>query len=423
MSIPEQASILPSLQHDPLAALRHRDFRLLALGRFIASLGEQMVSVAIGWELYERTGSAFALGLVGLVQVLPIIVLALIAGHVTDRFNRKHVLLITQILLSGCALGLALLSYTQGSLVLVYLCLLMIGVARAFNNPAASALLPQTIPEEAFPNAATWSSSVWQFAAVMGPPLGGFAIAIFNSAVMVYLFDAVAAIMFAMLVFFIRGRQTVFSTEPMTLKSLLGGFRFIANTKVILAAITLDMFAVLFGGATALLPIFAKDILHVSSDGLGWLRAAPSIGAVVMVLLITYMPPFKKAGRALIWAVAGFGVATIVFGVSTNFYLSLAMLVLLGALDNISVVIRTILLLTHTPDEMRGRVYAVNGVFIGASNELGAFESGLASALFGPVLAVVTGGIGTILVVLGVAYIWPELRHMGSLSKSHDINS
>jgi MFS family permease len=411
------ASLEASVRHDPYAALRYGDFRFLIFGRFIASLGEQMVSVAIGWELYERTQSAFALGLVGLVQVLPVILLVFISGHVADRFNRKRIVVITQFLLGVCSLGLALLSVTQGSLVLVYLCLLMVGVLRAFNNPAASTLLPQTVPPEVFTSAATWSSSAWQFAAVLGPAIGGLMIAIFKSAAEVFLLDAIAAMVFAVLVIRIHGRQIATSKASASLETLSAGFKFIWNTKTILAAITLDMFAVLFGGATALLPVYAKDILQVGPEGLGWLRTAPSVGALGMVLLTAHLPPFRRAGYTLLWAVIGFGVATIIFGVSTSFPLSLAMLVLLGAFDNISVVIRSTLLLALTPDEMRGRVSAVNSVFIGMSNELGAFESGVAAGLLNsPILAVVGGGIGTIIVVLWVMWQWPPIRRLGSLA-------
>jgi len=403
-------------RHDPYAALRFHDFRLLIFGRFIAALGEQMLSVAVGWELYERTGDAFALGLVGFVQVLPVILLVMVSGHVADRFNRRRIVVITQLLLGTCSLGLAVLSASQGSLVLVYLCLLFIGVARAFNNPAASTLLPQTVPPDRFTSAATWSSSAWQLAAVLGPALGGLMIGLFKNAAVVFLIDALAAATFAFLVLQIRGRQIATSKEDASFKALVAGFSFVRNSKVILAAITLDMFAVLFGGATALLPVYAKDILQVGPEGLGWLRTAPSIGAMVMVLLIAYLPPFKRAGKTLLWAVVGFGVATIIFGLSQSFGLSLLMLALLGAFDNISVVIRSTLLLALTPDEMRGRVSAVNSVFIGMSNELGAFESGVAAALVGPVLAVVSGGIGTILVVLWVVGQWPQMRRLGSLA-------
>ncbi len=413
----ESVQLSATVQHDPYAALRYRDFRLLAAGRFIATLGEQMTSVAIGWELYERTHEAFALGLVGLVQVLPVIILSLPAGTAADRYNRKRIVLFSQVVLAAGAMGLALLSATQGSLLLVYGCLLLIGLARAFNGPASSTLLPLSVPPEVYTSAATWSSSAWQLAAVIGPALGGLAIALFNSATEVFVFDAIAGLTFLALVAAMRGKQLKPKREEMSRKSLAAGIGFVWRTKIILAAITLDMFAVLLGGATALLPVYAKDILQVGPGGLGWLRAAPSVGAVLMAFTLAHRPPFQHAGRTLLFAVAGFGVATIVFGLSTSFWLSLAMLATLGALDNISVVIRSTLLLTRTPDEMRGRVGAVNGVFIGTSNELGAFESGIAAGLFGPVVAVVAGGIGTILVVLLIAFGWPEVRRLGRLDE------
>ncbi len=406
------------IPHDPYAALRFRDFRFLAVSRFVGSLGELMVNVAIGWEIYERTNSYFLLGLVGLVQVTPVILLALIAGHVADRFNRKRIVLITQLLVGICSVGLALLSASQGPLVLVYIILLMLGILKAFNDPASTTLLPQSVPPEHFQSAATWNSSAWQLASVVGPALGGMLIGILDSATLVYALNAVICVIYVTLVAFMRGRPIAQSHEALTRKSLTAGLEFIRSTPVILAAITLDLFAVLFGGATALLPAYAKDILQVGPEGLGWLRTAPSIGAIIMVFALAHLPPFRKAGKTLIIAVIGFGIVTIVFGISRSFLLSMAMLILLGALDNISVVIRGTLLLVRTPDEMRGRVSAVNSVFIGMSNEMGAFESGVTAALFGPVLSVVGGGIGTIIVVLLVAAKWPQLRNLTTLSES-----
>lgn len=400
---------------DPYAALRFRDFRLLLVGRFISSLGDQMLSFAIGWELWLRTSSELALGMVGLVQVIPIILFSLPAGHVADQHNRKRIILFTQSLLAACALSLTLLSYFTGPLVLVYLALFGIGLARAFNSPAASTLLPQTVPPAVFTSAATWSSSAWQFAAVVGPALAGGYVALFHRVTAIYLFDAIACITFLVLVVMIKGRQLALSRKAATWDSLKEGINFIRSTKIILAAITLDMFAVLLGGAVTLLPVYATDILKVGPEGLGIMRAAPSIGALMMAITLAHLPTFQHAGRTLLFAVAGFGVATIIFGLSTIFLLSVAMLLTLGALDNISVVIRSTLMLTLPPDEMRGRTSAVNSIFISASNELGGFESGAAAALFGPVLAVVGGGIGTILVVLGVAKVWPEMRNLKSL--------
>lgn len=414
-ALPRVPAPPPPTRHDPYAALRFRDFRWLTAGQFVSTLGHQMLSVAVGWELYERTSSTLALGLVGLVQVVPVILLSLPAGQLADRYNRRAIVLVAQLLLALCSLGLALVSWAHGPIALVYLCLLGIGIARAFNSPASSTLLPQTVPPEHFANAATWSSSTWQLSAVAGPALGGAVIALSRNAALVYLADVVACLLFVLALGQIRGRQGARSTAPPSLQSLLAGVRFLRRSNILLAAITLDLFAVLLGGATTLLPVFARDILQVGPTGLGWLRAAPSVGAVVTAITLAYLPPLRHAGRALLWAVAGFGVATIIFGLSRSFALSLLMLALLGGLDNISVVIRGTLLLVCTPDELRGRISAVNSVFIGASNELGGFESGLAAALLGPVLAVATGGIGTILVVIVVALVWPEIRRLGRL--------
>jgi MFS family permease len=402
-------------RHDPYAALRFLDFRLLLAGRFITSFGSEMVTFAIAWELWLRTHSAFSLGLVGLVQVVPVIILSLPAGHVADQYNRRRIVLISQLSVALCVLGLAFLSYSQGSLILVYLCLFGLGVARAFNDPASSTLVPETVPSHLFSSAATWNSSTWQLASILGPTAAGLVVGLAGNVTFIYVFDAIGAITFTILLSMIKGKQLPLAAKSATWSSLIEGFKFMRDTKVILAAITLDMFAVLFGGAVALLPIYATDILHVGPQGMGIMRAAPSIGALLMAFLIAHLPPMKNAGRTLLWAVAGFGAATIIFGLSTWFWLSVLMLALLGSLDNISVVIRATLLLTQTPDEMRGRISGVNGIFIGISNELGSFESGFAAALFGPIIAVVGGGIGTILIVLLAAKIWPEMRDLKTL--------
>jgi len=417
MTSPINSALPANARHDPYLALRSRDFRLLLTGRFITSFGNEMLTFAISWELWLRTRSAFALGMVGLAQVLPVILLSLPGGSVADRHNRRRIVRITQAAFALFALGLGVLSYFQGLLVLIYACLLGIGITRAFNDPAASTLVPEAVPPELFTSAATWSSSAWQLAAITGPAAAGLVVALSNNVTWIYGFDALAALSFLVLLGFIKGRPLALSQKAATLDSLLEGFRFIRGTKVILAAITLDLFAVLFGGAVALLPIYATDILQVGPQGLGLMRAAPSVGAVLMAFIIAHLPPFKRAGRTLLIAVAGFGIATIVFGLSKNFPLSLAMLLLLGALDNISVIIRQTLLLTFTPDEMRGRTAAVNSIFIGASNELGAFESGTAAALLGPIPAVVIGGIGTLLVVLAVGKVWPEMRELKTLDR------
>jgi MFS family permease len=401
--------------HDPYAALRHQDFRLLLIGRFLTSFGNEMLSFAIAWELWLRTHSAYALGMVGLVQVIPVILLSLLAGHVADQYERKRIVIITEALLAFCALGLGWLSHTQGSLILIYTLLLGIGIARAFNDPASSTLIPQTVPAENFPNAAMWNSGTWHVASITGPAVAGLCVGIFNSVTFIYVFNSISAITFCILLTFIKSKPLALAAKSATLDSLREGLQFMRRTKIILAAITLDMFAVLFGGAVALLPIYATDILKVGPTGLGILRATPSIGALIMAFALAHLPPMKNAGKTLLAAVAGFGVATIIFGLSRSFLLSVAMLALLGGLDNVSVVIRGTLLLTQTPNEMRGRVSSVNNVFIGISNELGSFESGLAAGLLGPIAAVVLGGIGTLIVVGSIAKFSPELRDLKTL--------
>src|SRR5829696_8371640 len=314
-------------RHDPYAALRNKNFRLLLTGRFITAFGNEMLSFTIGWELWLRTHEAFVLGMVGLVQVIPVILLSLPAGHVADQYNRKRIVLITELFLALCVLGLGWLSYTQGPLYMIYALLLGIGIARAFNDPASSTLLPQTVPPELFSNAATWGTSTWQFAAITGPALAGLLIGFSNSVTFIYIFDAFAAVVFCVFLAMIKGRELALAQKSATWKSLTQGFRFMRDTKVILAAITLDMFAVLFGGAVALLPIYATDILQVGAQGLGILRAAPSVGALLMAFLLAHLPAMQNAGKTLLLAVTGFGLATIVFGLSTSFLLSIAMLV------------------------------------------------------------------------------------------------
>lgn len=410
-----------TISHDPYRALRFRDFRLLFLGTFVATLGEQMLAIAIGWELYDRTGSALALGVVGLVQICPVMLLTLPAGYVADRFNRKQILLIVQLVLALCSLGLMAISAMHTTLILSYGCLFIIGSATAFVGPASSALMAQTVPEQLFENAATWSSSSWQLAEVVGPALAGFLIAIFHGAALVYGLNAACALIFLLLLLLLRVRQQKSEVqEQKTWRSLGEGIAFLGRERILLAAITLDLFAVLLGGAITLLPIFAKDVLHTGPLGLGWLRVAPSIGAISVAAFLAHRPPLKRAGPALLVAVAGFGLATIVFGLSHTLWLSLLMLLLLGGFDTVSVVIRSTLLLTRTPERMRGRISAVNSLFISASGQLGGFESGLVAQLFGPMISVVSGGVGTIFVVLFVCLLWPEMRRLKSLEQARE---
>ncbi|HSV62563.1 MAG TPA: MFS transporter [Chthoniobacterales bacterium] len=439
-----------SQKHDPYAAFRYSGFSFYTSGNLVSVIGRLMFIVAVEWEMYARTHSATALGLVGLVIALPVVLLSLPAGHIADRFPRKRIVLVTQALSAICSLALAFVSWNhlnipswgilRGgnrflfsvatvferhtyfhfddlSIPLIYLILLISATGRTFGWAARSSYFPQLVPRDVFANAVTWNSSVFQIGSVIGPALGGLLI-VRAGFPFIYALDAACAFSFFLLVLPIRSSDRGSSSERNAWRSLKEGIRFILHKQVVLATITLDMFAVFLGGATALLPIFADQILHCGPIGLGWMRAAPGIGAFIMALLIAYLPPMNNAGKALLWCVSGFGLATIVFGLSRYLWLSLAMLFLTGVFDSVSVVIRHTLLQLVTPDSMRGRISAVNNIFIGTSNELGALESGLTAALFGPVLSVVGGGIGTILVVLGVCWKWPETLKIGALDKN-----
>ena len=405
--------------HDPYAALRVRNYRLYLIGSLVANLGSQMLTVAVGWELYERTGSAMALGWVGLVEFAPFILFALPAGHLADRFARQRLLAAAQGVMALAALGLAVVSVGHFGVGWMYACLFVTGVVRAVGMPAGQSLMPLLVPRETFSNAVTWRSTSYQLASTVGPAAGGFLIAVTQRPAVVYVTEALLALIFiGCLVTLQVPRGETAPTSALTLASLLAGVRFVWGTKLILAAMTLDMFAVLLGGATALLPVYAKDILHVGPTGLGWLRAMPAIGSLVMGMGLAHRPPLRRAGRTLVSAVIGFGIATIVFGISQWYWLSLAMLFATGVCDSISVVVRHTLVQTRTPDALRGRVSAVNGLFISCSNEMGGFESGLVAACFNAVVSVVSGGVGTILVVLGVTGLWPELAQLRELHKA-----
>ena len=418
---PEKVERAPSRikktsKNDPYAALRHPNFRAYTMGNFIAVLGQQMLSVAVQWEIYERTNSTLALGFIGLVSWIPIFLFILPAGSLADRYNRKNIVLGTQILFAACSLGLALDSKLLHSIPLMYALLFLTGVSRALSDPAKQALLPQLVPEADFPNAMTWGSTVFQTATMLGPALGGFLIA-FLGYPSVYGLDAFCGLAFFGFVWTLQYRP-VDRRKPgknIGWKSLAAGLKFVWNTKIILATISMDLFVVILGGATALLPAFAKDILHAGPLALGWLRAAPAMGAFLMASTLAHLPPLKRAGRALLWAVAGFGAATLAFGFSKWFWFSFLMMFLTGALDNISVIVRSTLVQVLTPDSMRGRVTAVSYIFIHSSNELGGFESGLTASLFGLVPAVVAGGLGSILVVFMVMALWPQVDKLGSL--------
>jgi len=409
------AGATDSVARDPYAVLRNRDFQLYLVGRFVAALGQQMLTVAVGWELYERTNSSLALGLVGLTQMLPMILFTLPAGHVADNYGRKGIIVLMSLILALASLGLTLISAREADVFWIYFCLFAAGTARTFLWPASSAFLPRLVPREHFSKAVTWNSGSFQLSSVAGPAAGGAVIALTGRAWPVYAFNAAAALVCLALISFVRREHVVAAKEKMTARSLVAGFKFVFASPIILGTITLDLFAVLLGGATALLPVYAKDILGTGPSGLGLLEAAMPLGSLFCALILAHRPPLQKAGAALLRAVTAFGVATIVFGYSRWFWLSFLMLFVCGAVDNISIIVRHTLVQVLTPDEKRGRVSAVNSLFIGTSNELGGFESGLVAYLASPVFSVVSGGVGTILVVIAVAIIWPEIRKFGRL--------
>ena len=362
-----------------------------------------------------------AMGYIGLVQVLPIILFALPAGQLADRFSRKMIAMTTQLVFALCALSFFILSKNSAPVMAYYMVLFMAATGRAFTIPAVSALFTTLVPREVLPNASMWNSTIFQLSALVGPTLGGFIVAGHGAdpagPQTAYLINiglaAIGFFMFRMSAPLMKGDRAT----PVTLESLLTGVKFVFKTRILLALLSLDLFAVLLGGATALLPIFASDILHVGGWGYGLLRAAPSVGAILMALAIAHMKPWDRAGRAMLWAVAGYGVATLVFGLSKWFWLSFTALAVTGAFDNISVVIRQTLSQMITPNHMRGRVTSVSFIFISCSNELGEFESGFTARLFGPIGSVVLGGVGTLLVVLGAMLVFPELKRLGQLHK------
>ncbi|TMQ00478.1 MAG: MFS transporter [Verrucomicrobia bacterium] len=400
----------------PYAILRNnRDFSLYLIARFIAALGQQMLTVAVMWELYVRTHSSLALGLVGLTQMVPMVLLILPAGHIADNYERKRTILAMVLLATLSSLGLMLISAFRADVRWIYGCLFAAGVARTFLWPASQAFLPQLVPRRSFSRAVTWNTGAFHLSSVLGPAAGGALIALTHQAVVVYAINAVATLICLTLIALVRSRQPVLAREDMSVSSLLAGFKFVYRTKIILGTITLDLFAVLLGGATALLPVYAKDILRVGPTGLGILQAALPLGSVISAFYLAHRSPLQRAGHALVWAVTAFGLATVVFGLSRSFWLSFAMLFVCGAVDNVSVVVRHTLVQLLTPDEMRGRVSAVNSLFIGTSNELGGFESGFVAHFFGPIFSVVAGGVGTIIVVIATALIWPEIRKYGRL--------
>lgn len=402
------------------ALLQNRRYALYLVSRVALIVATQMLSVAIGWQVYEITGAALALGFSGLALFLPAFVLSLPGGHVADRFDRRRILLFCHVGVGACAAILAALAHAHTkALVAIYAVLVLLGAIRAFSGPAGQALMPTLVPRRQLERAISLGSSNWQLAMIVGPSLGGAIYAVTGRAFDVYLACCVlAAIAFGAVIAMGSGAgEAARARPPASWRTVLAGLHYVWSNPPILGSISLDLFAVLLGGAVALLPIFAKDILHVGPWGFGLLRSAPAFGAATTALAFAWFPIRRRAGAAMFACVFLFGVATIVFGISKSFVLSLAALVVLGAADMVSVVVRSTLIQTRTPDEMRGRVGAVNMVFIGASNELGEFESGVTAAWLGPEVAVVVGGVGTCLVVIVWALLFPALRDVDRLDE------
>jgi MFS family permease len=406
-----------SKKHDPFAVLRYKEFNYFLANRFFLTLGIQMQSVIVGWQVYALTKDVFALGMIGLTEALPFIAVSLFSGHLADTFNRKYIILFFSFLFILVTSFLLYFSFDstgvlkQFGTIPIFISIAFVGIIRGFISAAYPSFMSQIIPRSVYANAATWNSTVWHIASVVGPSLAGILIAINYSTA--YMVDISFLIMSFVAFLFIKSKPLPVKEKTESLfESLSAGIKFVFKNQLILGALTLDLFAVLFGGAVALLPAFADEVLHAGAVELGFLRAAPAIGAVIMALIIAYKPPTKNAGRNLFLSVGAFGLATICFGLSTNFYVALFFLFLTGAFDNVSVVIRHTILQLSTPDNMRGRVSAVNGIFIGSSNEIGAFESGITARAFGVKPSIVLGGILTILVVVVTARLTPKLRKL-----------
>ncbi len=398
------------------SVLSHRPFVLFLFARVSTSLAFQMQGVAVGWQIYALTGSAFYLGLVGLAQFLPMFLLTLVAGHVADRYDRRLITHLSEIVEGSAAGALAFCTFTgwqskESILALVF----VLGAARAFELPTMQAMVPRLVPEPLITRAFAWSASSNQTAYIVGPALGGLLYAIAPTTA--YAAACVLFFLASSFVGMIQIERLPSKPQAANVRSLFAGIAFIRSRPAIMGAISLDLFAVLLGGATALLPAYARDILVTGPWGLGLLRSAPAAGALAMSVFLARHPPERRVGMIMFGTVAAFGVATMLFAVSTSFVLSMIVLVVLGAADVISVVIRSSLVQIGTPDEMRGRVSAVNSIFIGTSNQLGEFESGVTVALFGLVPAVLIGGAGTIVVVIVWMYLFPQLLRTDSLTR------
>jgi len=407
------------------SVLRIGEFRALLAARLAGSLALAALATIVGYQVYELTKSPLALGGLGLVEAIPALTLSLYGGHLADRRDRRSIVLLTTAVLVVCSVGLAWIARPESGLGLaaILLVIFVSGLASGLLQPAASAFEAQVIPLEFAAAGASWLSSVWQAGSIVGPVIGGIAYAILGPTATYGIVAALLAIEVGCTALIARKPVPVPALGESMRQSIGLGIRYVMRTEAMLGSMALDLFAVLFGGAIALLPIFATDILHVGPVGLGVLRTAPSIGALLVMLIATRRPPMRRAGSALLVSVAGFGLSILVFAISTNFYLSLFALVMSGFTDGISMIIRSLILRVLSPEELRGRIASVNWIFIGASNQLGAFESGVAASLLGTVPSVVAGGIVTLLVVATVAIRAPGLRHLDLARKVGTLTS
>jgi MFS family permease len=403
---------------DGYAALKISDFRHFLSARFMLTFAIQMQSVIVGWQIYKLTHDPLSLGLIGIFEAVPFICIALFAGHIADRVDRKKIILFSNSVYFICAVSLLLISTelhpvlaVYGALP-VYLIIFTTGLARGFLSPAQSALAAQLVPRELFGNASTWNTITWQTAAITGPAVGGLVYGFFGVGWAYLLVSFFSLISFSFFYFIKKKPMPSPAADLNIWQSLTAGVKFVFGNQMILSAMSLDMFAVFFGGAVSVLPIFADQVLNVGAQGLGLLRAAPAAGAIIMSLVLIHNPPFKKAGRNLLVSVFGFGVSMILFALSKNFYLTLLILLMSGMFDTVSVIRRSTIMQVYTPDSVRGRVSSVNGIFIGSSNELGSFESGVAAKLLGLVPSVIFGGSMTLGVVAAVRKWAPQLRKL-----------
>ncbi|HTV40583.1 MAG TPA: MFS transporter [Candidatus Sulfotelmatobacter sp.] len=422
----------------PYAVFRNRDFTLFLVGRFVAIFGQQMLSAGVDWEIYDRTHSTLTLGFVSLSQMVGILLWTLPAGYIADNFNRKRVVILMNLLICFSALSLTFISVSKSSILYIYACLVVLGSAKTILWPSNAAFLPNIVSREQFPRAVTFNSGTFQLAQMTGFASGGLLMALIHRTWPLYAVAVVTSLTYFVMLLCIRREHKPAPRQPFSLAVLGAGIHFIFQNQIILGVITLDLFAVLLGGATSLFPVYAREILKSGPGGFGLLLNAMPMGAVLCALILAHRPPMQKAGRAMLLSVAAFGVATIVFGVANQnvfgtaipnavwFWLAFLMMVICGAVDNVSVVVRHSLVQLLAPDEKRGRISAINSLFIGTSNELGGFESGFTAWLFGQrmgftnatgsIVSVIVGGIGTILAVLAVGWIWPQVRRYGKLA-------